>query len=345
MSLGSFISKAVNKGVNLAANIPGARNVGATVAGTIGASTPAIGPLQTFRNAAFEAAHNATNPAVNIYGEQNPVNVGQAKTVAPIAPVVGQVLGANTGLYSGANGSTDPDSDPTKIAQLRADVGNLLGQFKSAYDKVFGQVDQVATDKANQLRSNYDTQKQNLATNYGDTSQQIDQALGARGALNSSYDATEQGTAKDAFDQAMSGISTSENNDLAGVGQFATQQKAQLAASNPNVNPNDYSSVSDLLNVKAAVDQAVGQLGVTGAGLGTTSQYAQNINAIAPTQETGSATLKAQLDRLAGTNASPEAKMAIASQAISDSGADPNQWLDYFQSIANPSQQPQPATS
>jgi len=343
MGLGSFVSKAVNKGLNIASNIPGARNVGSAVAGTIGAATPAVGPLQGFRDAAFSVAHNATNPNVNVYGAANPTPA--AATPNRGAPTVGGgtgVLGASTGLY-GSDGSgqvADPNLDPGRIAALRGDIGGLLQRFGDVFNEVFGKVDALAADKANQIRQNYDLQRTGLQGNYADTSQGIDNSLAARGVLNSSYRAGQQGTALKAFNDANTGITQNENQDLGSVGSFVTQQKAQLDAAKPNVNPNDYTNVSDLLSVKDAVDSALGTLGVTGAGLDTNPQNIAQLSAIAPKQEAGSGALKAQLDRLAGTNAPDEAKLAIATQAISDSGADPSQWLDYFQGLI---QKPQTA--
>jgi hypothetical protein len=346
MGLGSFVSKATNKALRVASHVPGARNVGSAAASTVGALTPAIGPLQSYRNAAFSVAHNAVNPNVNVYGTANPTTATPAR-VASSGSTGGsapQVLGANTGLYTDGSGGAqaDPNLDPTHIAALRGNIQQLLGQFSDAFNSVFGKVDQLAANKANELRQNYDVQKGTLQNTYGDTSQGINNALSARNVLNSSYTAGQQGTALKAFNDSMTGLNQSENQDLANVGQFATQQKAQLQAAKPAVNPNDYTSVSDLLSVKDAVDQALGTLGVTNAGLDTNGQYVSQLNTIAPAQEAGSSVLKSQLDRLATTNAPPEAKLAIANQAISDSGADPNQWLDYFQGLI---QKPQTAVA
>lgn len=186
----------------------------------------------------------------------------------------GQVPGAETGAYgNGPGGSYDPDTYPTKVANQRNNIRNLLSIFASAYEDVVSKVDALAADKRASLTKNYDDQQAGLDKNYGTTTQGIDDQFSARNAYHSSYRENAQQQAKDAYDTATTQLGQSEANDLAGVGQFADQQKAELSASRPTFNPDDYGSVSDLLSIGQDVQAAINKLGTTGAGLGTTSQY------------------------------------------------------------------------
>lgn len=239
----------------------------------------------------------------------------------------------DTGLYGAGGGKAyDPNTDPTRVNNVRNEIRGLMQLFQQAFESAMSRVDALSGEKRGQIREKYQGEKDKLSTNYADTSNQIDDQMAARGAFNSSYRAREQGTAKDAFDTAFKGLNTAEGEDEAEIGRFADQQKAELRASRPSYNVDDYGEVDTLQGIKQNVDQAVKQLGVTNAGLGTSSQYKANLDKIAPrTADAGNASLKAQLDRLAGTNANPEAKRFIAMQTISDAGEDPATWMDYFE--------------
>lgn len=344
----SFISAAVNKARHLAAQPIGwgAEATGAAL--SLGGLAPnktaqratGIGHAITNPNQVYTGAINPLNPNFGrAGGGRNWATVATPRPSAPTAPVDGggQVQGASAvasnGVYGG-DGSYDPNTDPSKVAAAREQVTGLMGRFRQAFDAVMGKIDALAAEKRQQLGQNYDLQKQGLQQTYGNTSQGIDSAEAARGTFNSSYRAGQQGTALDAFNQAYGGLNRNEAQDIAGVGGWANTAKSQAVAATPTYNPNDYNNVSDLLNIKQAVDSAIGQLGVSGASLGTTAANTAALNKITPTQETGSATLQSQLAKLAGTTADPTAKRAIATQMINDSGADPNTFLDYYDRIA-----------
>lgn len=279
-------------------------------------------------------ADNIDNPAVNYHGIPNPV---AAKPAQPIAQVQGGTFDPNAtglgggGAYGSGSGSYDPDTDPTKIAAQRNQIRNLLSVFSQAYDEVVGKVDALAAQKKADFSKSYDDQQAGLDKNFATTGQGIDDQFSARNAYHSSYRENAQQQAKDAYDSATTQLGQAEQKDLASVGQFADQQKAEFAASRPNFNVDDYGKVSDLLDIGQTVQSALGKLQSTGAGLGTDSQYLAHLNGIAPTQETGSAALKAQLDKLASTGTNPDAKRAIASVTIQNAGGDQSAWQDYFE--------------
>lgn len=235
------------------------------------------------------------------------------------------------GAYGNGSAAYDPDTDPTKIAAQRNSIRNLLSIFASAYDDVVSKVDALAADKRAKLQANYDEQQQGLDKNFATTGQGIDDQYSARNAYHSSYRENAQQQARDAYDTATKQLGESENTDLADIGQFAQSQKAELAGSRPTFNPDDYTTVSDLLSIGQDVQSAINKINTTGAGLGTNSQYIKQLNGIAPKQETGSATLKAQLDKLSNLGTTPEAKRAIAATTIANAGGDQSVWMDYFE--------------
>lgn len=276
-------------------------------------------------NKAGGVESNYKKQSLNAQGAANTIGELWSKFQAASAAdnVAGAAAAGNAKPY-------DPNTDPGHMASLKGQIGNLMSMFQQAFSDVYNKVDQMASDKKRQLIDKYTLSQQGLDKNFGSTATGIDQVQSGRGAFNSSYRATQQGAAKDAYELATGQLNQGEQTDLATVGQTASTQKAQLEAGRPNFNVNDYGTVSDLLNVKNAVDQAVKNVQVSGAGIGTTSQFASQLNGLGPSvQDTGSAQLKSQLDKLAGTNAPNDAKAVIAQHAIDQAGADPA-WMDYF---------------
>lgn len=329
--------------------IKGAATTGARATANLGAITGGSGgsvaKLRGFADA-------IDDPNQGYAGTLNPVKAissinapGTAFNFSQRAPVAGGGGGGGgvqdgsfdpngTGLGGGSygtGGSSDPDLDPAKIQAQRNQIRNLLSVFSQAYDEVVGKVDALAAQKKADFSKSYDEQQQGLDKNFGTTTQGIDDQFSARNAYHSSYRENAQQQAKDAYDSATGQLGEAENKDMASVGQFADQQKAEFAASRPNFNVDDYGKVSDLLDIGQTVQQALGKLQATGAGLGTDSQYIQHLNTITPTQETGSAALKAQLDKLANTGTNPDAKRAIAAVTIQNAGGDQSAWQDYFE--------------
>lgn len=335
----SFISKTVGKAAQILGRTydyatPGAGTSRLTQAGrkaVQASSTPKAAPIDVNKAVGYINGHpyNAGGDFLDGY------NPNQQQQAAP--PSV-----PNTGAYDGSNGSGgttaandyDPNVDPALVAAARNRASGLMDAFRQAFAAVIGKIDALAGEKKQQVGDSYDKQKTSLTNNYNSTAQGIDQAEAARGTYNSSYRAAQQGTAQNAFNDAYSGLNTSEANDLADIGKWAETSKATAQAATPTYNVNDYGQVSDLLNIQQAIQQAVGQLGISGAGLGTTASNTAALNAITPKTETGSTALKSQLDKLANTNANSDAKRAIATQIVNDSGEDPNQWLDYFDRVS-----------
>lgn len=319
----SFIKGAVGTAVNAAGNIAGA-----------------LGNKGVQKSAA-NINRNIWDPNIHYTGSLNPIEVAtgaapaswnQLKTTA--APKQQQTFQdpsqGQGGLYAGGS-AYDPDTDPAKIAAKRQQVRGLMDAFEKAYNEVLGKVDTLAAQKRADLETNYNTQQVGLDKNFGSTTTGIDDQFSARNAYHSSYRENAQQQAKDAYDGATGNLRTAKEKDLAGVGQFVDQQRAEFDTSRPRYNVDDYGTASELTDIGQNVDAAVNKIRATGAGLGTDSQYIQRLNSIAPQQETGSAALRAQLDKLVQTGTNPEAKRAIAAVTIQNAGGDQSQWMDYFE--------------
>ena len=294
--------------------------------------------------------HSITNPNIIYRGPTNPIKIwnqgpsGGANWTTVTPPTSSGETGVaqsdttavpDSGLYDGS-GSYDPNTDPTAINNLRNSITGLMSLFNQAFQDVVGRVDTMAAQKKQDIIKNYGEQQGNLQTNFGNTARTINDIMFGQGAGNSSYTAVQQGAAKDAFDTAVGQLGEAQTGDLADVGQYATTTKAQLAAGKPNYDVNNYNTVSDLQTISDAVNQALGNLRIANAGLGTKGEYVANLNAITPKQEQGSAALKAQLIKLSGVNAPPDAKRAIAETIINNNSTDAGNdqaWIDYFDQL------------
>lgn len=336
------------KDVGNAGWLKGAATTGARTLANVAQVLPGQSPagVQKARN----FADAVDNPNQGYSGSLNPWGVfnqiddkGTAfSTGAPrsVSPQVGQVQGAETfdpsmGMGAGGVYTGDPSLNPATIAMQKDKVRSLLQTFQAAFDDVFSKVDTLASQKRGEFEQNYAGQQEGLDKNYGTTSTGIDDQYSARNAYHSSYRDNAQAQAKDAYDTATMGLGQARDKDLASVGQFAEQQKAELNGSRPTFNVDDYTDANDLISIGQDVQAALARIQQTGAGLGTDSQYLSKLNSIAPTQEAGSAALKAQLDKLVNVGTNPDAKRAIAMTTIANSGGDQSAWMDYFEKQMN----------
>lgn len=348
--------------------IKGAVTVGARAAANVGSITggnkKTVDSLRTFAdniddpNKGYTGTLNPYTLVVNATPKGGsgaytfsspPPQVKSASTGSPVVDPTGDgaydaygnyASGAYLGGGGGGGGTVfrpvaheqvDPNTDPSKIAAQRKAVLALMDVFNSAYNEVSGQVDAIAAEKRKMLEDNYAGQQEALDANFTTTSSGIDDQYSARNAFRSSYRENAQQQARDAYEKATKGLGTAKETDIADIGRFASEQRASMNSSRPSFDVNNYGEVDDLLSIGQDVQAAINRLRETGAGLGTNSQYKQRLDSIAPKQEGGSAALKAQLDKLAQVNASPETKRQIAATTIQNSGGDQSVWQDYFE--------------
>lgn len=325
--------------------IKGAATGGARLAANAVSLLPGRAPSSTQNLRNFADAVDDPNRGYS--GTLNPITFVTAApgsghrgfTQAPPArPGGGGVVGSEQQFdpygYGSGGGSApayDPNTDPVRIARKRQEIRDLMGTFEQAFNDVLGKVGVLASQKRGEFEKNYSDQQMGLDKNFGTTTTGIDDQFSARNAYHSSYRENAQQQAKDAYEGATGQLVQAKSRDLASVGQFAEQQEAELRAGRPNFNVDDYNQVDDLLSIGQDVQSAMNKLRTTGAGLGTDAQYMQRLNAIAPTQEQGSAALKGMLDKLVNTGTNPDSKRAIAMSTIAKNGGDQTAWMDYFE--------------
>jgi len=278
------------------ANIPGARNVGSAFAEGIGAATPAVGPLQGFRDAAFQVAHNATNPAVNIYGQPNP-----AATPASPRPVSAVGTAASSpGVLGASTTAPSPSSssyvDPTvaalyssKIADVNNQIGALDPQLQAGKQNIQGGYNQALYNEnlANdQATRDYNTAKQtstqgaltaknNIDSGVRQNTNALQRLLGLAGSGNSSasevlapYAASRAGDVQrqgvqTSFGQNQQALDTNygdtQQKHQQNLGDLSTQEQNNLQDLQTGINTTRSSLLSSLASLTGQQAQAAGK--------------------------------------------------------------------------------------
>lgn len=251
---------------------------------------------------------------------------------------------ADTNTYgdgSGGGGSAyDPNVDPNLVNKGRGEVGARISAANAVIQALFGEVDRLAGDKMNTLEANYAKQNQDLTSGYEKGATQLQGIYSARNTANSSYYDNAQTDAATAYHSGQDQLNTGRDQNRADIGKFVQTTKAGFDAARPNINLNDISTVSDAMAVRNQLDQLIGNLHTQEAGLGTNSDYAKSLNAVSPTQQTGSDQLAAQLQKLVQSSAPNFAKAEIAKGYIKAAQLQGKEaedyWLNYFNTLLNP---------
>ena len=218
------------------------------------------------------------------------------------------------------------------------DIQSKIDSINGVYNSIFGNLNRAATDKTNATIKNYGDQNTQLGNDFANNALQTANAFGGRGIADSSYYTNAQNTAKDIYNTNVDKLKTNEQGDLASIAQNLDQTKGtynstkdQLASYVPKFGS---MTSADLVNLGQSLDQLYRQAVAGNAGIGTTQDFLGRLAAITPYQQTGSAQLKAGLDKLTGANTTQAAKDTIASGMINATpGADQNTWLDYYKSL------------
>ncbi len=268
----------------------------------------------------------------NIPGTSSP------KSIQPAADATPELYAQYGGGYadtpavpgSGGTGATSPDY---------SEVKSRLSSLQNLYSQLFGDVDKTTLDRRSQLDQNYGQQQGQLNEDYAKTSQQLPYAYASRGLSNSSYFENAQNEAGQNYQEGLNSLNQGRDQNYAQLGQFASTQKARLGAGRDQLNQIDlsqYTNPTDLMNLRNQLDQQLGSLQQTRAGLQTSPEYIQGLNAITPTQQQGSAKLAQQLQTLGQSGASSYAKQQIFQGLLRSAGVDPREegyWRSYFQNL------------
>lgn len=241
--------------------------------------------------------------------------------------------GGGSGTGGGGGGGIDP-----QLLNLRNDATNRIKSILSAYDGLFGGIDNTVRDKTNQLNESYDQQTTNLNKSFENTQGATGSAYAGRGLGQSSFLGDALGQNADVYNQNTQALVNDRNNSLADLGRYAATSKAQFGAGKDQYNSMlgqlgnyDASSLSALI---PSLQQAYGNIQGQAAGLGTNQQFISGLNAISPVQNRGVDQLKSKLDNLINSGAPNFAKNQLANGVIKQAGiADPSQqnyWSNYW---------------
>lgn len=244
--------------------------------------------------------------------------------------------GTPTGTGTGT-GSTD------NSALYRDQFLSKLGTLNTAYNDLFGSVDNVVKDRASQLSQNYDQQLTDFNKAYQNNTGQLAGAYGARGLADSSYFQTAQNDSADTYNRTLDQLMKDRANSEAQLGQYAANSKANLSSALNQFNaykqnlPNY--TAADLQGLLSQIDSALANVGVQKAGLGTNQDFINGLQKITPTQQQGTAQLASQLQQLVTSGAPRFAKKQIAQGLIKSAQlTDPNAvgyWNNYFEQLLN----------
>lgn len=243
------------------------------------------------------------------------------------------IYGGSAGGYGGS-GAVDPNLN------LRSQLMDKFRTLQGVFDNLFGRIDASYADKAKQINSQYDTQESDLGNTYRDTLNQTNLAYAGRGLGNSSYlgGALDQNT--NIYQKNLNEIQQNRQNSNAQLGQQLASTKAGLNAQRNqyqdainNVGAYDAATLGELNN---QLTGAVNSANTTAASYMTTPEYINQLNAIAPSINTGTQQLQAQLQNLVNSSAPAFAKKQIANGLIRRANQDQNQqsyWSNYFDTL------------
>lgn len=260
----------------------------------------------------------------------------------------GQTLGDSTTYDSGgysSGGSYDPQA-----AQKSGLIGTLQSTWnnlQNVYNGLFGQVDNYAKDATSRLQQSYDTQQNQDINNFNKAQGLTTSTYAARGIGDSSYLGDAMGQNSNDFNNALAQQALNRDAQLSQIGRQATTQKAQLQAQlqaqrdayAPYLQNLSQYGVADLKSLQNNLASAIGSANVTGAGLGTSSDYINKLNAITPLESQASAQLATKLKNLTLSSAPAQAKKYIAmglikANTLNDANAN-SYWQSYFDQLLN----------
>lgn len=288
-----------------------------------------LNPLDWFKSS--PASQGVNNGA--LYYQQSPDHsAGQLQqfnngSFSPAGPVLGQgnVLGDSTQQLqlqpasAGGVAAAGPD-----LSSYKNDVQSRIGQLQNMYSQLFGTVDQNVADQRANYDKGYNTQQQQLGTDYQNSLGQLGQQYAGRGLADSSYLGDAQNQASQTYNTSLDSLNQNRDAAYANLGKFATTEKQQLGAGQQQLGQIDLGQYTDptaLLNLRGQLDQQLSGLQGTAAGLGTNAAYQSALQSATPaaTQQ-GSAQLAAQLQKLKASGASSLVTNQIAQGLIKSAG-------------------------
>lgn len=207
---------------------------------------------------------------------------------------------------------------------LKSSITGLIGNIKGVYDAIYSDVNNVAADRTAQVDKSYNQDVQGLTGQFNNLFPQIGQGYAARGTYDSSYRGDAEKGATDQFGNEIGQLQTGHNQDLAGIGQFVSQQQANINSQKGGLDAVSQQIAAsenpdELQALKNTLDERLRTVTASRADLGTQGSYLAQLNAAVPVQNR-LGPLQETLTNVINSAVPAPVKKAIANQIVSQSG-------------------------
>lgn len=238
-----------------------------------------------------------------------------------------------------------------KASQLRGQVTAIANTIKDIFNSRYGQVDNSAKEQTGQLNNRFSNESQDLTNQIGGEVEKLGAAHAASGTYDSSYRGNNVDTVTNAGESQIRDLGTELNDNLAKVGQWATQQKAGFDANKGGVDQilshlAEESDPSNLSQIRSALETRLADLNAASADNNSASQNVAALDAIAPAGARAQQ-LKSTLSQVVAGSAPAGKKLEIGQKLISSANLTPDdqqKLLSALQTdLASPDQQKQQA--
>jgi hypothetical protein len=238
---------------------------------------------------------------------------------------------ATTPYYDAAAAQAAADA-AAKAAQANAIKGAITGitnNIRSVYDAIYGDLNVVGTDKTRSVNQKYNNENTALVDQYNTDFPAIGNAYAARGVYDSSYRQDSEAGANKQFTNMQGQLQTGRAEDLAKVGQWVDQQRAQVGADNATLGGLEAliaqsTDPDQLASYQQQITQKLADLTASRAGMRSQESYAQTANSLVDSTDQ-SAGLRGTLSAIVQGAAPAPLKRSTAMKLIQSSGLPPEQ--------------------
>lgn len=232
-----------------------------------------------------------------------------------------------SGGGTGAAPTFDRNGFMAQLTKKWTDLGSVLNDL-------YGQIDTLTRDRADQLNQNYTTQENQLAKDYADVAGKTASAYAGRGLADSSYLGEAQDANMNTYNTTLSQLGQDKQSNYAALGRYNQEQKAGIDATRNQYGQafGNLDSYDDqgLVDLGSNLDTSAASAATQRASLGTDSDYVKALNSVTPIQQQGSAQLQARLQNLVASTAPANAKRQIARGFIKTATLNDPAQADYW---------------
>lgn len=181
----------------------------------------------------------------------------------------------SSGGGGGSRGPSAADKAAAKEAAernaLRAEATARVQEILSAYDGLFGGLDNLLKDRAKTVETDYGEQFGTAAKQYADSLPMIESSYASLGAADSTDLRDADIKAEDGFKETNKTIKKNKEADLSKIGQYGSEQKAKWNADRDSVNRLNgrLAGVEDLGELRSSRNSLEEKLGSVRADSGT----------------------------------------------------------------------------